>query len=144
MALKSALLREQLFIAVGPRWKLIQIMSSILLLLSKLELLESLEQLFFRAGYKVSTFDQPNVMLEKLKEESPNCFLIEAQETKSKTLSLLHDIQKKKPSTPIIILGSNGNMANAVGVIRAGAKDYIEMPIIDRLLIESVQNAISA
>ncbi len=124
--------------------KTISPMCSIFIIAKDSKLLESLNQLFVRAGYKVSTFSQSNAMLRELKRQVPHCVLAEAQNSISATTEMLRKLRRKLPSAPVIIVETNGEISHAMDALRAGAADYIQTPIVDRILVESVQTAISS
>ncbi|MCG8414678.1 MAG: response regulator [Pseudomonadales bacterium] len=118
-------------------------MHSIFITAKDAKLLESLKQLFIRAGYKVSTFSHSGTMLRELKEHVPQCILAEAHNSISATKKLLKDVRGKLPDAPVIVVESNGEISHAMEALRAGATDYIQTPIVDRILVEAVHAAIS-
>ncbi|WP_350130339.1 response regulator [Imperialibacter sp.] len=105
--------------------------------------LDSLENLFIRAGFDTSTFDEPKQILKSLQAQSPSCILIEAQGTETPIVELIKTIRSHSATVPIVIAGKNCRLCDAVDALRAGASDYVEAPIVDRVLIESVEKAIS-
>lgn len=119
-------------------------MPSISVVGSNPELLESLEQLFLRAGFKASIFSQSSTFIERLKEEEIDCLLIEALDTKSATLEVLEKILENLPNTPVIVIGGSTEPADAIAALRAGAIDYVQTPFIDRILVETIQNAVAS
>jgi len=106
-------------------------------------ILESLRRLFERVGFNVSTFKQPDSLLEKLEEEHPQCIVAEARLANKDNSRLVTDTHHKTPDLPIILLASHSDISAAVRALKSGATDYLEKPVIDRLLIESVQRAIA-
>ena len=117
--------------------------SSIFILDSDPGALSSLKQLFERAGFCVSAFENPDSLLQKLNEEKPQCIVAEAQFVNKDNDRLVVDTHRKTPDLPIILLAVRSDISAAVRALRAGATDYIEKPVVDRLLIESVQRAIT-
>ena len=104
---------------------------------------ESLKRLFERVGFDVSTFEKLNPLLEKLDEEHPQSVLAETLPTKAGNVNLVLDTHRLIPGLPIILLASSGDVSTAVRTLRAGATNYVEKPIVDRLLIEIVERAIA-
>ncbi len=117
--------------------------SSIFILDSDPGALSSLKQLFERAGFSVSAFENPDSLLQKLNEGKPQCIVAEAQFVNKDNDRLVVDTHRKTPDLPIILLAVRSDISAAVRALRTGATDYFEKPIVDRLLIESVQRAIT-
>ena len=112
--------------------------SSIFIMDSDPSVLKTLGQLFERVGFNVATFDQPSSMLEKLSEETPQCIVAEARLANKDNGQLLADAHHKRPGLPIILLAWRSDISAAVRALKSGATDYLEKPVVDRLLIESV------
>ena len=91
----------------------------------------------------MSAFENPDSLLQKLNEEKPQCIVAEAQFVNKDNYRLVIDTHRKTPDLPIILLAVRSDISAAVRALRAGATDYIEKPVVDRLLIESVQRAIT-
>lgn len=117
--------------------------SSIFIVDSDPSVLKTLGQLFERVGFNVATFDQPSSMLEKLSEETPQCIVAEARLADKDNGRLVADTHHRAPGLPIILLASRSDISAAVRALKSGATDYLEKPVIDRLLIESVERAIA-
>ena len=118
--------------------------SSIFIMDSDPSVLKTLGQLFERVGFNVTTFDQPSSMLEKLSEETPQCIVAEARLADKDNGRLVADTHHRAPDLPIILLASRSDISAAVRALKSGATDYLEKPVIDRLLIESVERAIAS
>ena len=118
--------------------------SSIFIMDSDPSVLKTLGQLFERVGFNVATFDQPSSMLEKLSEETPQCIVAEARLADKDNGRLVADTHLRAPDLPIILLASRSDISAAVRALKSGATDYLEKPVIDRLLIESVERAIAS
>ena len=105
--------------------------------------LKSLKQLFERGGFRVSAFRQTDSLLEKMDEENPKCIVAEARLANKDNGRLLADTHRKTPDLPIILLALRSDISAAMRALKSGATDYLEKPIVDRLLIESVERAIT-
>jgi two-component system, LuxR family, response regulator FixJ len=57
-------------------------------------------------------------------------------------LELLHELRERGRQVPAILLAGETDVATAVGAIRAGAVDFIQKPIIDRILLRRVRDAL--
>ncbi|MFT4863046.1 MAG: FixJ family two-component response regulator [Pseudohongiellaceae bacterium] len=117
-------------------------MNSIYILSSDTPLLESLNTLFSRAGFVVTLFLEPQSLLERLVEEQPNCILAEGLSLKTANKLLIENIHDKAPNLPIVMVAAGDDISVAVEAIRNGAIDFVQKPIIDRVLIECVKKVI--
>jgi len=119
-------------------------MSSIFLSTADSELLLSLEALLGTAGFQTYSFTNSDEVLLSLKPETPHCIITQAKSTKVETTKLVQKFRTYMPSAPVIVIATNRELSHAMEALKAGAHDYIERPIIDRALIESVQKAMSS
>ena len=117
--------------------------SSVFILDSDPGTLKSLKQLFERVGFHVSAFRQPDPLLEKMDDEKPQCIVAEARLANKDNGQLLADAHHKRPGLPIILLAWRSDISAAVRALKSGATDYLEKPVVDRLLLESVERAIT-
>jgi FixJ family two-component response regulator len=119
-------------------------MSSILLTATDSELLTSLEALLGNAGFQTSSFTDFDRTLLRLWRETPHCIIAQAKPSILETTKLVKTLKVNIPLAPIIVIATNRDLSHAMEALKAGAHDYIERPIIDRVLIESLQKAISS
>ncbi|MFT7470438.1 MAG: FixJ family two-component response regulator [Kiritimatiellia bacterium] len=117
-------------------------MNSIFILAIDPLLLESLSELFNRAGFVVSLFKNPDILLDKLTEEQPSCILAEDLSIRATNKKLIENIHSKTPNMPIILMASGDDISVAVKAIRDGATDFVQKPIVDRVLVECVRRTI--
>jgi len=76
--------------------------------------------------------------------ETPHCIIAQAKPSILETTKLVKMLKVNIPLAPIIVIATNRDLSHAMEALKAGAHDYIERPIIDRVLIESLQKAISS
>ena len=119
-------------------------MSSIFLSAADSELLLSLEALLDTAGFQTYSFTNFDEILLSLRPEIPHCIITQAKPSKLETAKLVRTFRTYMPSAPVIVIASNRELSHAMEALKAGAHDYIERPIIDRVLIESLQKAMSS
>ncbi len=122
----------------------IRAMASICLLVQDPSLQHSLEQLFTRAGFRPSTFTAAEALLQILSASRPHCVVAEHLSPAEETITLVKAIHRHHPALPIILLATDDDVTTAVKAIQAGAFDFVQKPIVDRLLIESVKTAIES
>ncbi|NKB33882.1 MAG: response regulator [Pseudomonadales bacterium] len=120
------------------------VMSNIFISARDSQLLDSLKELLDRAGFTTTTFNQSKSMLEELSKCRPKCIVAEALADKHETIEMVRAIKEKIPTVPVILVTSQAELSHAMDAIRAGAFDFLETPIVDRLLIESLEHAIAS
>lgn len=102
----------------------------------------TLSQLLSHLQHKVSAFESAEALLEAL-DETPMGVLVAGLELPGMSgLDLLHALRDRGRQVPTILLAGESDVATAVGAIRAGAVDFIQKPVIDRVLLRRVQDAL--
>lgn len=72
--------------------------------------------------------------LHRLKEEEFDLVLLDLNLGNENGLTLLPQILRRRPRTPVVIVTAEGTISSAVRAIQAGAIDYLEKPFtLDRL-----------
>jgi len=74
---------------------------------------------------------------------TPCCLIIGLDLPGIDTAELIHILILREYNTPIIVLGNEDNLPEAVTVMRAGALDFIKTPFTDHKLKTSVENMMS-
>ena len=77
-----------------------------------------------------------------LRTPPPNCIVTEALLPDLTGVMLLKRLREQDLHVPVIILASTSEIAMAVNAVKAGVWDYFEKPIVQRVLLDSVQRAI--
>lgn len=103
---------------------------------------QSLTQLLGHLQHEISAFDSAEALLHAL--ETKSCIVLVANlELPGKTgLELLHELKNRGLQVPTIMLAGDSDVATAVGAIRAGAVDFIQKPVIERILLRRVRDAL--
>jgi len=103
---------------------------------------EALSQLLSHLQHEVSAFDSAEALLAAL-GDTPIQVLVTSLELPGMSgLDLLHELRKRGLDVPTIMLAGESDVATAVGAIRAGAVDFIQRPVIDRILLRRVSDAL--
>jgi DNA-binding NtrC family response regulator len=55
---------------------------------------------------------------------------------------LIHELRKRRPQLPVLMLTANGTVADAVGAMRSGATDYLVKPLAAERLLAALENAV--
>src|SRR5437588_14651 len=96
-------------------------------------ILEAIELLLKREGYKVDTAQSPLLVREALAGTSYDSVLIDLNYTRDTTsgqegLDLLSEIVAIDSSLPVIVMTAWGNVELAVEAMRRGARDFVQKP----------------
>jgi FixJ family two-component response regulator len=119
------------------------LMATIFLETDDSELCSSLLVLLQRTGFRVSSFTNTDDLVKLLRREIPQAIIAQAKLSKSETANMVIKIKTHLPDIPVIIVATAGDISAAMEALRAGAHDYIEWPIVERIFIESLEQAIS-
>ena len=105
-------------------------------------ILESLGALFSSVGMKVGTFASAQAFLDFLDKQSTpciSCLLVDVRMPGLSGLELQAQLAQRQPHLPVIVITGHGDIAMAVRAMKAGAKDFIEKPFNEQMLLEQVQ-----
>jgi FixJ family two-component response regulator len=103
---------------------------------------QALSQLLSHLQHQVSAFASAEALLEAL-ERTPMTVLVSSLELPGLSgLELLQALRQHGCHVPTILLAGETDIATAVGAMRAGAVDFIQKPVIDRILLRRVRDAL--
>lgn len=101
----------------------------------------TLTQLLSHLQHEICAFDSAEALLGALDRMEMRVLVTELELPGQSGLELLHALRERGRQVPTIVLAGETDVATAVGVIRAGAVDFIQKPIIDRILLRRVRDA---
>jgi len=90
-------------------------------------------------GTHVRTYASGHALLDDLAPRTL-CVISEASLPDMSGVELIGALREHLPGTPVILLATDGDVAEAVAAMRAGALDFIEKPHVDRLLAWRVRH----
>lgn len=102
----------------------------------------ALEQLLGHLRHPVHAFESAEALLAALDDTRMTVLVAGLELPGHSGLELLHALKARGRQVPTIILAGESDVATAVGVIRAGAMDFIQRPVIDRILLRRVRDAL--
>src|SRR5262249_16681763 len=70
------------------------------------------------------------------------CLILDLQLAEMTGLELQAELRERKINLPIIFLTGHGDVPCAVQAIKGGAADFLEKPVRDDVLVESVRKAV--
>jgi two-component system, LuxR family, response regulator FixJ len=103
---------------------------------------EALYQLLSRLQHDVSVFESAESLLAALDQTRIQVLIAGLELPGMSGLELLHALREHGRQVPAIVLAGESDVATAVGAIRAGAVDFIQKPVIDRILLRRVRDAL--
>lgn len=113
-------------------------MSHILIVEDDPVLREALAETLTIAGHTYITARDGKEALAVLEIHSLALVLTDLRMDKLDGMRLLHEIQKKKPGLPVILMTAYGSVEDAVTAMRHGAVDYLQKPFSAQLLTQKV------
>ena len=105
----------------------------------------ALDVLFSLHGIDAVTADGPEAGLARLRQGGIDLVLQDMNFHADTTsgdegVALFHAIREREPDLPVILLTAWTHLESAVGLVRAGAADYVAKPWDDRKLLATVNN----
>ena len=105
-------------------------------------LLKSLRKILRLQGYSVDAVANPTQVAGLLESQVYDCILLDVRMPGVSGLDLLGMIVKKCPTTPVMMISGQSDIATAVQSLKDGAYDFIEKPIEPERLFVAVKNAV--
>ena len=105
---------------------------------------ESMQLLFSTAGFTAMAVNAVGLADDAVFTYRPRCLVIAAEMTPVAGVEWLAAMRRKGISIPAIIVASRGDVPTAVAAMRAGASDFLEKPLVDARLLQSVRRLLQA
>ncbi|MCK4834473.1 MAG: nitrogen regulation protein NR(I) [Gammaproteobacteria bacterium] len=93
------------------------------------------------AGFSVTSFDNANTILNKLKSESPDAIITDVRMPGIDGLELLSHLSTDYPNLPVIIMTAHTDLDSAVSAYQGGAFEYLPKPFDIDDAVEVAQRA---
>lgn len=103
---------------------------------------DALSQLLGHLQHKVRAFESAEALLGAFDESNPKVLVASLELPGLSGLKLLQELRRRGHQVPTILLAAESDVATAVEAIRAGAVDFIQKPVIDRILLRRVRDAL--
>jgi two-component system response regulator FixJ len=103
---------------------------------------ESLSQLLSHLQHEVSAFESAEALLDARDDLAIAVLVTNLELPGQNGIELLQALRARGCVAPTIMLAGDSDVATAVGAIRAGAIDFIQKPVIDRILLRRVRDAL--
>jgi len=103
---------------------------------------QTLHIILTHAGYKVTGFTTATCFLEKTKNITPNCLLVDLNLPDMTGIELLARLESLDYQAPILMISGKADISLAVKAIQTGAIDFIEKPFRSAELLSRIARAI--
>jgi two-component system response regulator FixJ len=93
-------------------------------------------------GYSVEAFPSARAFLEDYDPRQGGCLLLDVQMPKMTGLELQQQLNIRNWRVPVIFITGHGSVSVAIAAMKAGAFDFIEKPLREDVLLESIERAL--
>ena len=94
------------------------------------------------AGYSVEAFPSARSFLEDYHPRRGGCLLLDIQMPQMSGLELQQTLNVRGWRIPVIFITGHGTIPLAIAAMKAGAFDFIEKPLREDTLVESIERAL--
>ena len=102
---------------------------------------DSLRVLLESGGFKVADFSSAVAYLDSGMEG--DCIVSDMRMPRMSGLELQSELAKRKSAAPLILITGHADVPQAVSAMRGGAFDFLEKPLDDERLLDSVGRALA-
>lgn len=102
----------------------------------------SIALLIGTVGLRVQTWHDPAAFIEQFDRQSIGAILLDIRMPGISGLTVLDSLVAQQVDQPIIMMTGHGTVDLCRRAFKAGAAEFLEKPINDELLIETLQNAV--
>ena len=103
---------------------------------------DSLSFLLGTVGLEVRTYESAAVFLSTLPGISAGCIVTDVRMPGISGVDLLHRLRERGVQIPVIVITGHGDVQLAVEAMKIGARDFIEKPFDDEMLLGAVRTAL--
>jgi two-component system response regulator FixJ len=93
-------------------------------------------------GYAVEAFPSAAAFLDRYDPDRRGCLLLDVRMPHMTGLDLQHELNARGWRIPAIFITGHGTVPIAIAAMKAGAFDFIEKPLRDDALLDSVERAL--
>jgi len=94
------------------------------------------------AGYSVEAFPSAHSFLEDYDPRRGGCLLLDVQMPRVTGLELQQRLNLRGWRIPVIFITGHGTIPSAIAAMKSGAFDFIEKPLREDMLLESIDRAL--
>jgi FixJ family two-component response regulator len=94
------------------------------------------------AGYSVEAFPSARSFLEDYDPRRGGCLLLDVQMPQMSGFELQQQLNVRGWRIPVIFITGHGTVPQAIAAVKAGAFDFIEKPLREDTLLETIERAL--
>ena len=95
------------------------------------------------AGYTVEAFASALSFLEGYDPRRGGCLLLDVQMPRMSGVELQQQLNVRGWRLPVLFITGHGTVSLAIAAIKAGAFDFVEKPLREEALLESIERALN-
>jgi two-component system, LuxR family, response regulator FixJ len=103
---------------------------------------QGLRFMLWAAGYGVEAFPSAAAFLEEYNPRRGGCLLLDVRMPQMTGLELQQQLNVRGWRIPVIFITGHGTISLAIAAMKAGAFDFIEKPLREDALLESIERAL--
>ncbi|MPY74954.1 MAG: response regulator [Alphaproteobacteria bacterium] len=103
---------------------------------------DSLEALLSAFGFEVEPFASGAAFLDACGAVGKGCVLLDIRMPRMDGMEVQERLHGLRPDLPVIMITGHGDVAMAVRAMKAGAVDFVEKPLREETLLQSVEAAL--
>jgi two-component system, LuxR family, response regulator FixJ len=103
---------------------------------------EGLARLIATIGLRVATWAEPQAFLDGFDRKSIGAIVLDVRMPGISGLTVLDTLIEQGVDQPVILLTGHGTVEMCRRAFKSGAAEFLEKPINDELLLETLQNAV--
>lgn len=100
----------------------------------------SLAALFRSVGLRTEMFQHPQPFLELAHISRPSCLLLDVRLPGINGIDVLEQVGRIGWTMPVVMISGHADVVMAVRALHAGARDFLEKPVNDTVLLQLVQH----
>lgn len=104
---------------------------------------ESLSMLIESVGLRAAAYASPTEFLSTYTHEDLACLVLDIRMPEMSGLSLHRILKDRQIDIPVIFITGHGDVPIAVAAMKEGAVDFVEKPIHQQTLLDTIQRAIN-
>jgi len=108
----------------------------------QVDVLNSLTSLANTLDVDVLSYADAKSFLRQIDDLDVSCLIIEMNLPDGTGMGVLKTLKQHDLTIPVIMLSSNSNVPEAVEAMQAGCVDFVEMPFVDRVIVQKIKRAL--
>ena len=105
---------------------------------------DSLALLIGTVGLRVTTWADPLVFIERFDRDAIGAIVLDVRMPGLGGLAMLERLRAERVDQPVVMLTGHGTVELCRRAFKSGAAEFLEKPVDDELLIETLQQAVRA